>query len=93
MNNVIKRVVVTEKSSGEVQRDKYTFYVDLNASKIQIKHALKEVFGVEAQTVNTTMLRGKKRRRGRIVGQTADRKKAVVTLKAGQNADKIKALY
>lgn len=71
---------------------KYTFVVKKNANKIQIKAAIEALYndgkkkgeGIEVTSVRTIKILGKKRRRGRSVGYEPDRKKAVVTLKAGQ---------
>jgi len=93
MSNVIHRVVMTEKSSGIVGSHKYTFYVDLTANKIQIRQAIEKLFGVEVLDVNTVKLPGKARRRGKIVGHTSPRKKAIVTVKETPNEESLKALY
>ena len=54
-----------------------------DANKIQIKEAVEKMFeGVKVDRVNTMNLRGKTKRRGKIVGRTPDRKKAIVKLKA-----------
>ena len=71
---------------------KYTFLVKKNANKIQIKAAIEALYndgkkkgeGIEVTSVRTIKILGKKRRRGRVAGYEPDRKKAVVTLKAGQ---------
>ncbi len=71
---------------------KYTFLVKKDANKIQIKAAIEALYndgkkkgeGIEVTSVRTIKVLGKKRRRGRVAGYEPDRKKAVVTLKAGQ---------
>lgn len=71
---------------------KYTFLVKRDANKIQIKAAIEALYndgkkkgeGIEVTSVRTIKVLGKKRRRGRVAGYEPDRKKAVVTLKAGQ---------
>lgn len=82
--DVILRPVVTEKSMENMAEGKYTFEVDPRANKFQIKRAVEEIFDVEVERVNTMNVRGKLRRMGRTQGRTSDRKKAIVTLKAGQ---------
>ena len=66
------------------------FEVMASANKIQIKHAIEEVFAnkkVQVLTVNILRVPGKGRRRGRSVGMTRSWKKAIVTLRAGQRLD------
>ncbi len=79
--DVILRPVVTEKSMNVMADKKYTFYVHPEANKAQIKEAVEKMFeGTKVKKVNTIKVPGKMRRRGRNMGYTADRKKAVVTL-------------
>jgi len=65
----------------------YSFEVSINANKIEIKKAIEYIFEVDVLDVNTIRAKGKpkKRQTGRIMrsGFKADRKKALVTLKAG----------
>ena len=90
-HEVIIRPVISEKSMDESQRGKYTFQVHPDASKIQIKAAIEELYKSEKVTVVgvnvlTTKAKEKRRgtRRGRIVGHTSPWRKAIVTLAAGQ---------
>ncbi len=80
--DVIIKPVVTEKSMAAMAEKKYTFYVNPQATKSQIKEAVEKMFeGAEVQKVNTMNLKGKKRRRGSMVlGTTSARKKAIVQL-------------
>ena len=79
--DVILKPVVTEKSMNEMADKKYTFYVHTEATKSQIKEAVEKMFeGTKVAGVNTMNLKGKTKRRGRTVGKTADRKKAIVKL-------------
>jgi len=85
---VIKSLLRTEKGSEELlPLNKYVFWVDKRANKIEIKNAVKEIYKVEVETVNTLMSRGKLRRVRYQIGKTPDRKKAVVTLKEGHKID------
>ncbi|KKM12670.1 50S ribosomal protein L23 [Clostridiales bacterium PH28_bin88] len=86
---ILLKPVVSEKSTGLMQDNKYTFIVDKRANKVEIKRAVEELFRVTVLNVNTLTVRGKKRRQGRFEGITPERKKAVVTLKPG---DKIQIL-
>jgi large subunit ribosomal protein L23 len=78
--DVIKRPVITERSTEIMADKKYTFEVNPRATKTQIKGALEEIFGVQVQSVNTANYKGKFKRVGRHTGYTSKRKKAVVTL-------------
>jgi large subunit ribosomal protein L23 len=79
--DVILQPVVTEKSMDAMSAKKYTFYVHPDANKAQIKEAVEKMFdGTKVKSVNTMNLSGKDRRRGMVVGKTAQRKKAVVAL-------------
>lgn len=79
--DVILKPVVTEKSMNAMADKKYTFYVNPDATKAQIKEAVEKLFeGAKVQSVNTMNLDGKKKRRGTTQGKTADRKKAIVKL-------------
>ncbi|HHU61280.1 MAG: 50S ribosomal protein L23 [Bacillota bacterium] len=85
--DIIKKPIVTEKSTDLMADNKYTFEVDLRASKIQIKLAVEEIFDVKVQKVNTSRVKGKLRRMGRHEGYTSNWKKAVVTLKPGHSIE------
>jgi large subunit ribosomal protein L23 len=86
---IIIEPIVTEKTSGLMASSVYVFKVLKEATKTQIKNALKLTFGVDAQSVNTTKVKGKVKTLGRSIGRTAGWKKAYVKLKEGQ---KIKEL-
>ena len=85
--DVLKRPVITEKSVGLIEENKYSFWVDKAANKIEIKAAVEKMFKVKVVDVKTINVNGKKKRVGRFVGKTADRKKAIVTLKAGDRIE------
>ena len=81
--DVILRPVVTEKSMADMSEKKYTFLVNPEANKIQIREAVEKMFeGTKVKAVNTMNLEGKTKRRGMVFGKTAKRKKAIVTLAA-----------
>lgn len=84
--DIILRPVVTEKSTNALmEQNKYTFEVDRDANKLQIKRAVEEIFKVKVVAVNTMRIQGKLRRMGRFVGRRPERKKAVVTLRQGDS--------
>ena len=79
--DVILKPVVTEKSMTAMGEKKYTFYVNPDATKTQVKEAVERMFeGTKVARVNTMNLEGKNRRRGMVVGKTAKTKKAIVQL-------------
>ncbi|MEW9502718.1 50S ribosomal protein L23 [Jeotgalibacillus marinus] len=78
--DIIKRPVITERSSDLMGEKKYTFEVDTRANKTQVKHAIEEVFGVDVSKVNIMNYKGKYKRMGRYAGYTNKRRKAIVTL-------------
>lgn len=92
--SVIKRAVLTEKASGLQEDEKkrvYTFIVDENANKIQIKNAVEGRYGVNVENVNTMRYAGKAKTRytkkGVSSGRTASFKKAMVKLQEGEFID------
>ena len=79
--DVIQRPVVTEKSMNMMADKRYTFYVHPDATKIQIKEAVEKMFeGTKVSRVNTMNIPGTPKRRGRVEGKTAAKKKAIVFL-------------
>ena len=58
--DVLKRPVITEKSSGAMAEDKYTFDVDTRANKTQVKIAVEEIFDVKVANVNIINYKPKK---------------------------------
>ena len=63
--------------------NKYSFAVAKDANKIEIKNAVEKLFNVTVLSVNTRTIQGKIKRQGRYEGKRPDVKKAIVTLKAG----------
>jgi large subunit ribosomal protein L23 len=88
VRDIIRRPLITEKSTGIMSDgNQYTFEVAPEANKTQIKVAVEEIFKVKVVAVNTVNVPGKVKRQGRFVGKTASRKKAVVTLRAGDRIE------
>ncbi len=81
--DIIRKPIITEKSMSEMENGKYTFLVHKNATKTQIKKAIKEIFSVEVEKLATANYIGKAKRVGVHMGKKADYKKAIVTLKDG----------
>lgn len=98
---IIKRPLLTEKSTalretggGDVQYEegdeyaqKVVFEVASDANKIEIRHAIQKLFNVTVTDVHTIVVRGKKKRLGRFLGRRPGKKKAIVTLKAGDSIE------
>jgi large subunit ribosomal protein L23 len=84
--DVIIRPVVSEKSYSLLDQGVYTFIVAPGSNKIEIRHAVEVIFGVNVVNVNTLNRPGKrKRNRGKSTfGKRADTKRALVTLAPGQ---------
>ncbi|AJK85879.1 50S ribosomal protein L23 [Lysinibacillus fusiformis] len=80
--DILKRPVITERSSELMAEKKYTFEVDTRANKTQVKDAVEEIFGVNVEKVNVLNYKGKFKRVGRYGGYTNKRRKAIVKLTA-----------
>ncbi|MQA83200.1 MAG: 50S ribosomal protein L23 [Streptosporangiales bacterium] len=90
--DVLLAPVISEKSYGLLDENKYTFLVRPDANKTQIKIAVEQVFGVKVTNVNTLNRQGKRKRTfsrkaGRINGRRANIKRAVVSLAEGDRID------
>lgn len=79
-HDIIQKPVITERSMEDMEGKKYTFKVDKNANKIEIKNAIEEIFSVKVSKVNTMNMNGKIKRMGRFQGRRANWKKAIVQL-------------
>ena len=82
--DVLLAPVISEKSYGLLDENKYTFIVRPDANKAQIKIAVEKVFGVKVGTVNTLNRQGKRKRTRAGFGRRADSKRAIVTLREGR---------
>ena len=90
--DVLKSPVISEKSVGLVEDNKYTFWVNPAANKIEIKAAVEKMFKVSVVEIHTLSVKGKKKRVGKYAGMTSARKKAIATLKAGDKIDNFAGL-
>lgn len=84
---IIKRPVITEKTSDLMADNKYTFVVDKKANKLEIKNAVEHLFDVKVERVNTLTVKPKKHRVGRYVGVRGGYKKAIVQLAEGNTIE------
>ena len=85
--DVLIAPVVSEKSYGLLDENKYTFLVQPNANKTQIKQAVEAVFGVKVANVNTINRQGKRKRTRHGWGKRKDTKRAIVSLVEGDRID------
>jgi large subunit ribosomal protein L23 len=85
--DVLIAPVVSEKSYGLLDDNKYTFVVRPDANKTEIKIAVEQIFGVKVTSVNTMNRKGKARRTRNGLGQRKDTKRAIVSVAAGQSID------
>jgi len=84
--HVIKRpIALTEKAARLKEQNKVVFEVAPQANKIQIRQAIEQMFSVKVTEVNTLIQRGKVKRMGREAGKRRNWKKAIVTLRAGDD--------
>ena len=85
---VILAPVVSEKSNMLAEkRNQMVFKVLKDATKVEIKAAIEQLFNVKVASVKTTTNKGKAKRFGRTIGRRSDVKKAYVSLVAGQELD------
>ncbi len=89
---ILKKPVVTEKMNRITEKQpRYGFIVDKRANKIDIKLAVESMYGVNVESVNTMVFRGKSKSRqtktGVVSGAKPNYKKAIVTLKQGEIID------
>ncbi|NNE78912.1 MAG: 50S ribosomal protein L23 [Silicimonas sp.] len=85
--DVIRKPIITEKSTMASEHGAVVFEVAIDSTKPQIKEAVEGLFGVKVKAVNTTITKGKvKRFRGQL-GKRKDVKKAYVTLEEGNTID------
>jgi large subunit ribosomal protein L23 len=99
--SIIKRPLLTEKSSrlretggaadrhaeGDTYAQQVVFEVARDANKIEIRGAVQSLFKVTVTSVRTLVVRGKQKRVGRFAGRRPSWKKALVTLKPGDNIE------
>lgn len=87
-HQIIKRPIITEKANLDKETSNHhIFQVATSANKIEIRQAVEELFGVRVLDVQTCIMRGKNKRRGRVSGRTPNWKKAIVKLASGESID------
>ena len=85
--DIIRRPVITEKSTAVSEHNQVIFLVARTATKPEIKAAIEALFKVKVTAVNTLNRKGKVKRFRNILGRQSDTKRAIVTLAEGQMID------
>lgn len=85
--DIIVEPVISEKSYGLMDENKYTFIVRPDANKTQIKIAIEKIFEVKVANVNTINRKGKRKRTRFGYGKRPDTKRAIVSLAEGDRID------
>jgi len=86
-DRILIKPLVTEKAAEFSAVGKYIFVVNPKMNKIEVKKAVRQIYGVNPVRVNMTNVRGRQVRYGRVAGKTKSWKKAIVTLKAGDKIE------
>ena len=84
---IIRKPVITEKTTLLQERDKYVFEVDPRASKAEVKQAVEDAFDVQVIGVNVMNVKPKTKRFGPRLVPGKKRKKAIVTLQHGEKIE------
>lgn len=87
VRHIIRRPILTEKTTRGTEIGKYTFEVLDGVNKLDIKKAVEELFNVTVTKVNTVRIHGRMKRRGQHRYGAAGYRKAIVTLAPGQKID------
>jgi large subunit ribosomal protein L23 len=85
--DLIRKPIITEKSTILGEQGKYVFEVSPSGNKPSIKKAIEEIFGVKVKAVNILNQKGKVKRFKGIIGRRSDKKKAIVTLEKDHTID------
>ena len=86
-HDIVRGLLRTEKGADMMPSNKYLFWVDTKANKVEIRDAVENIYKVKVQKVNTINVKGKPKRVRYAVGMTSGWKKAIVTLKEGNKID------
>ena len=85
--NLIKKPVITEKSTANAQFNKYIFEVRNDANKINIKKTIEEIYKVKVQKLNSLYVKSKPKVFKGQRGTRSELKRIIVTLKEGNTID------
>jgi large subunit ribosomal protein L23 len=84
---VLVRPIISEKSSRFEAEGKYTFLVNIKTNKVEVRKAVKALYGVTPNSVNIMNIEGKRKRFGKNMGRRSDYKKAIITVNKGEKLD------
>ena len=85
--NLIKKPVITEKSTANAQFNKYIFEVRNDANKIDIKKTIEDIYKVKVQKLNSLNVKSKPKVFKGQLGKRSELKRIIVTLKEGNTID------
>lgn len=85
--DLIRKPIITEKSTTLGEFGKYVFEVARNAEKVSVKKAIEEIFAVKVKSVNILNQKGKEKKFKGVIGRRSDVKKAMVTLEKDYTID------
>jgi large subunit ribosomal protein L23 len=83
-NKVLLRQRLTEKAYLMQTLNQYMFQVAPDVTKTDVRHAVEAAYGVHVEKVQTITMHPRKRNFGRTVGTTSGMKKAIVTIRKGE---------
>lgn len=87
--SILKKPLVSEKSSAKMEKGVYTFLVSSEANKVSVKQAFEQVFGEKVAAVHMSHIRRKTRLigKGKLMEKRASGKKATIRLKDNKKID------
>ncbi len=87
--SILKKPLVTEKSSLNMEKGIYTFLVSSDTNKVAIKQVFEKLFGEKVQSVRITNIEKKTRliAKGKLMEKRSHGKKAIITLKDHKKVD------
>ncbi len=85
---IIHKPLITEKSNIQKEKsNQVSFVVDRHANRVQIRKAVEQIFVIQVLSVRTMQIKGKVKRRGRVIGKRKDWKKAIVKMVPGSRIE------
>ena len=82
--SIIQGVQISEKANRIAdESNQFVFKVSKTANKLEIRKAVENLFDVKVKSVQTSNVKGKRKRFGQTIGRRASWKKALVSLKEG----------
>lgn len=83
--DIIRKPLITEKTTKQKETfNQLSFEVAPGANRVEIRRAVEKIFSVRVAAVHTIQVKGKVKKRGKVVGKRRDWKKAIVTLMPGE---------